>query len=240
VKNAGDNSREKVSVCLVEHNPLAAAHLRRLLTTDRTVRVYSPEEIFDAPPAFALPDGQAGAGAPASTQSPPVFILDAATLPTALSKYLRALRLRFPRAPTLVLDNPQPREELCRLLLLGIQGFVAYSEVEEQLLPAVHAVVNGRLWVAPAVLEEFARFSAQLSRARAMKGVPLTRQEKRILDLVQRRLSNKEIGAILNISESTVKFHLGNIFLKLGVRDRQAIHNTDDRPQQTLHPKKLR
>ena len=226
MKNAGDNSREKVSVCLVEHNPLAAAHLRRLLTTDRTVRVYSPEEIFDAPHAFALPDGQAGAGAPASTQSPPVFILDAATLPTALSKYLRALRLRFPRAPTLVLDNPQPREELCRLLLLGIQGFVAYSEVEEQLLPAV--------------LEEFARFSAQLSRARAMKGVPLTRQEKRILDLVQRRLSNKEIGAILNISESTVKFHLGNIFLKLGVRDRQAIHNTDDRPQQTLHPKKLR
>jgi DNA-binding NarL/FixJ family response regulator len=172
-------------------------------------------------------------------QSGPVFLLDAATLPTALSKYLRALRLRFPRAPTLVLDAPQPREELCRLLLLGIQGFLAYSEVEEQLLPAVHAVADGRLWVAPIVLEEFARFSAQLSRARAMKGVPLTRKQKRILDLVQRRLSNKEIASILNISESTVKFHLGNIFLKLGVRDRQTIHNAaGNRPQQTLHPEK--
>jgi len=73
------------------------------------------------------------------------------------------------------------------------------------------------------VLEQYTRFSAQLSRAKALKGSPLTRREKHILDLVQRRLSNKEISSILGIGESTVKFHLGNIFLKLGVRDRQAI-----------------
>jgi len=212
---------------LVEQNPLAAAHLRRLLATDPTLRLFSPEQVFEASP---------GAFDPA-----PAFILDTAALPIALSKFLRALRLRFPTAPTLVLDHPQPGEELCRLLLLGIQGFLAYRDVDEQLLPAIHAVADGRLWVAPSVLEEFARFSAQLSRARALKGAPLTRRERHILDLVQRRLSNKEISSILDISESTVKFHLGNIFLKLGVRDRQAIQETADiRSPHTLHPQKAK
>lgn len=227
MKNAGDTSRGKVSVCLVEHNPLATAHLCRLLATDPTLCLFSPDQVFEA---------SAGIFDPA-----PVFILDTAALPIALSKFLRALRLHFPAAPTLVLDHSQPAEELCRLLFLGIQGFLAYDDVDEQLLPAIHALADGRLWVAPAVREEFARFSAQLSRARALKGAPLTRREKHILDLVQRRLSNKEIASILSISESTVKFHLGNIFLKLGVRDRQAIQETaDSHPQHELHPQKTR
>jgi len=37
---------------------------------------------------------------------------------------------------------------------------------------------------------------------------------------VKRRLSNKEIGVSLNIRESTVKFHLSNVFSKLQVNRR--------------------
>jgi LuxR family maltose regulon positive regulatory protein len=35
-------------------------------------------------------------------------------------------------------------------------------------------------------------------------------------------MSNKEIASILKISEGTVKFHLSNLFTKLGVHDRQS------------------
>jgi DNA-binding NarL/FixJ family response regulator len=41
---------------------------------------------------------------------------------------------------------------------------------------------------------------------------------------VKRRLSNKEIGEVLNIQESTVKFHLSNIFSKLQVKKRSDLH----------------
>jgi LuxR family maltose regulon positive regulatory protein len=66
------------------------------------------------------------------------------------------------------------------------------------------------------------RFSARLpaTAARSDRVEGFTWRERRIIELVKRRLSNKEISAILGVSEGTVKFHLSNIFAKLGVRDR--------------------
>ncbi len=55
----------------------------------------------------------------------------------------------------------------------------------------------------------------------------LTRRERDILSLVGRGLSNKEIGRALQIGPETVKWHLKNMFGKLGVATRfQAIRRT--------------
>jgi DNA-binding NarL/FixJ family response regulator len=51
----------------------------------------------------------------------------------------------------------------------------------------------------------------------------LTGRELQIVRLVARRLSNKEIGAELDISARTVGTHLANIFDKVGVRDRTGL-----------------
>jgi len=53
---------------------------------------------------------------------------------------------------------------------------------------------------------------------------PLSMREEEILLLLSKGLLNKEIGDRLFISENTVKFHLKNIYAKLGVKSRsQAI-----------------
>jgi DNA-binding NarL/FixJ family response regulator len=52
----------------------------------------------------------------------------------------------------------------------------------------------------------------------------ISQRESQVIDLVKRRLSNKEIGEVLNIRESTVKFHLSNIFSKLQVKNRSDLH----------------
>jgi DNA-binding NarL/FixJ family response regulator len=202
------SAQAPIAVCVVEYNPLAAAELRRLLTANGHLQLIPYDEVR------RHRRGRRSAS--------PIFILDRPTLPVALSKYLRTLRLSFPDARTIVLDQQLPNEELCRLLFLGIQGFLAYEDVEPHLTSAIDAVAEGHLWVAEEVLEQYVRYSSQLTHARERKGVALTSSEKRILELVQRRLSNKEISSILEISESTVKFHVGNIFDKLGVSDRQA------------------
>ncbi len=48
----------------------------------------------------------------------------------------------------------------------------------------------------------------------------LTRQEMRVLLLVAEGASNKFAARQLNLSEATVKFHLGNVFRKMGCRKR--------------------
>lgn len=50
----------------------------------------------------------------------------------------------------------------------------------------------------------------------------ITEREKQILRLVKQGLTNKEIAQSLGITSRTVEFHLGNIFLKLGVANRTA------------------
>lgn len=68
----------------------------------------------------------------------------------------------------------------------------------------------------------------------------LTPQESIILSLLSGNLSNKEIGHRLRISERTVKFHLTNMFNKLGVRSRHALARfanvLPDATEQTSRP----
>jgi DNA-binding NarL/FixJ family response regulator len=51
----------------------------------------------------------------------------------------------------------------------------------------------------------------------------VTAREGEILQLLMRRLSNKDISSLLAISERTVKFHVSNILSKLQVSDRRGL-----------------
>lgn len=54
--------------------------------------------------------------------------------------------------------------------------------------------------------------------------VPLTTRQNQVLKLVcHRGLSNKAIGNILKISESTVKIHISAILKRYGVRNRTQL-----------------
>lgn len=62
------------------------------------------------------------------------------------------------------------------------------------------------------------RLPATGLRSREVAGI--TRQEQRVLLYVTDGCSNKEVARALNLSESAVKFHLRNLFRKVGVRRR--------------------
>lgn len=53
----------------------------------------------------------------------------------------------------------------------------------------------------------------------------LTDQQRAIVDLVRKGLSNKQIGACLGLAEATVKVHLRAAMRKLGVHTRTAVTN---------------
>jgi DNA-binding NarL/FixJ family response regulator len=51
----------------------------------------------------------------------------------------------------------------------------------------------------------------------------ITRMEKRVAELIEEGLSNKEISYRLSIREKTVKAHITSIFKKLGFRSRYQL-----------------
>lgn len=201
--------KRQISVCLVERNPLAARYLREVLECDPNIRVLSEYSILSNPHAFRARS--------------PVFTVDVDTLRDPLVTYLAVLRSLFPYVRTLVVGNSLSAEGVCRLPFLGIQGFVSDSDVKERLVPAIEAIARGENWFAPEVFGEFLNYREALRGDRVTGGGHqgvLTPRERLVLGLVDRRLGNKEIATALHISEGTVKFHLSNVFRKLGVRDR--------------------
>jgi DNA-binding NarL/FixJ family response regulator len=203
---------ESLAVYVVDQNRLAARYLLEILAKNRTLHAVTLEDLIEQKPMERIA---------------PVFIIDCGGIELPLSECLRVLRKRHPNARFIVLDQDQPPGENVRLLSLGIHGFVAYQQIGEQLARAVHCVAQGKLWISSNVLEAYARHSiASLKTVNeSPAGQRITQRESQVIELVKRRLSNKEIGAILKIQESTVKFHLSNIFSKLQVGSRSELQD---------------
>lgn len=148
-----------------------------------------------------------------------IFILESAAAASSVSHRLRILRARFPKARFLAIGRQTSADELCRLIYQGVDGFLEYEEIDRQLWTALRSLAEGHLWIPPEVFAQYVAYSRQL---RTESGNNLTERELEVLGLVARGFSNKEVSSQLQITESTVKFHLGNAFEKLGVNSRQA------------------
>jgi DNA-binding NarL/FixJ family response regulator len=137
----------------------------------------------------------------------------------------RRLRGAENPAAVLVLTTFAEDEVLWGAIEAGAAGFVLKDSPAEDLIAAIRVVARGGAWFDPAVAPRLldrcrrvvvpsARDSARLER--------LTDREHDVLRLMARGGTNAEIAAGLNVAEATVKTHVGNVFTKLGVRDRAA------------------
>ena len=99
----------------------------------------------------------------------------------------------------------------------GARGYVVKDVDTTELVRAIRAVSRGE--------SAFdARSASAMVRSLSGGGGPererLTDRELEVLRLLARGLSNRAIGAELFISETTVKFHVGNLMRKLMVSRR--------------------
>lgn len=171
-----------------------------------------------------------------------VFILDRAIQSSSIARDFEYLRALFPGISAIMLDLVCLPEEQFHVLSTGFRGVVLYKDVADKLRLAIRCVASGGYWVEPAVLFQYVYgHSHGLATERRDS---LTQREIEVTELLKRKLSNKEISAALLVSEATVKFHLSNIFSKLGVCDRwsaaelMASSGRVEAPNWTATPKK--
>jgi DNA-binding NarL/FixJ family response regulator len=111
---------------------------------------------------------------------------------------------------------------MLRALESGSSGVFLKHSPPSRLVDAIRKVVAGEVWLDPAVTRSIiAAATGNAATPRRTQG--LTQREQAVLKGVFEGLTNKEIGARLAISESSVKAVLQQLFEKTGVRTRSQL-----------------
>jgi DNA-binding NarL/FixJ family response regulator len=101
----------------------------------------------------------------------------------------------------------------------GARGFVLKSDAARDLVSAVEALQNKRMFFTPRVndlvLAGFLEKGHAVSRNEAPKLPTLTAREREITQLLAEGNSSKEVASLLNLSTKTVETHRSNIMRKL-------------------------
>jgi DNA-binding NarL/FixJ family response regulator len=111
--------------------------------------------------------------------------------------------------------------ESVQALDLGVSGIFPKHSSPMALLQAIRKVMAGETWLDENAIQALVRASKHPGGTDHTK--PFTERETLVLQGVFEGLSNKEIGARLNISESSVKAALQQLFQKTGVRTRSQL-----------------
>ncbi len=116
----------------------------------------------------------------------------------------------------IVLTSFHEQDQVEQALQAGATSYLLKNVSAEGLAQAIRAAYSGRSTLAP----EAAEALIAATRQKSGLGSDLTVREKQVLALLVKGRSNYDIANQLNISMATVKYHLSNIFSKLGVRSR--------------------
>ena len=127
-----------------------------------------------------------------------------------------------PRTKVLVLTTFDLDGYVYDALVAGASGFLLKDVSRADLVAAVRVLAAGEALLAPSItrrlLSDFVRARPLSADISALES--LTARETDALLLLARGLSNADIAAAMFVSEHTVKTHVGNVFMKLGLRDR--------------------
>jgi DNA-binding NarL/FixJ family response regulator len=122
-----------------------------------------------------------------------------------------AIRGEFPDARIIVLTTYAGDVQALRALKAGAKAYLLKNVLHKDLLDTIRAVHAGKKSLSPEVALQLAEHAADDA---------LSPAELRVLRLVAQGNANKEIAALLCLSEETVKGHMRNIMSKLGAKDR--------------------
>jgi two-component system, NarL family, nitrate/nitrite response regulator NarL len=166
-------------------------------------------------------DGEAAADL-SERHAPDLVLLDI-SMPKGggLGALRRIMQMQSPPRVAM-LTASEDEAQVMQALKLGAAGYVLKGVGASELVDVVRDLAAGRSYVSPGLAGRLLV---------AMRGNPagaappdpladLSRREEDILNFVAQGLSNKEVGARLDIQEKTVKHYMTSILQKLHVRNR--------------------
>jgi DNA-binding NarL/FixJ family response regulator len=196
---------EPVRVLIADDHGIVRSGLRMLLERETDIEVI----------------GEASDGAEARDvairERPDLAILDVKMPKLTGLQATREIREHAPGVSVLILSMYDDERYLFEALKAGASGYVLKAQADTDLLEAVRAVQRGEPFLTPEAQRALIK---DVLGEGTSRDEDLTPREQEVVKLVAEAHTNKEIAAILHLSEKTVENHRSNAMRKLGMRDR--------------------
>jgi two-component system NarL family response regulator len=193
------SEKKRIRVLIAEDQSLVRRGLAAIINMEEDVTVV----------------GEAGDGEEAIEQwrrlRPDVVLMDLRMPRLEGVEAIKRIRAEDPKAGIIVLTTFDHDEDIYAGLRAGAKAYLLKDVQPEELFGCIRAVHAGEAYLQPKVAAKL------VQRVQEHK---LTEREEQILKLLAEGKSNRAIGQVLHITESTVKSHLKSLFVKLDATSR--------------------
>ena len=195
--------------------------IKVLIADDHTVVRKGIRALLETEPGITVV-GEAADGEDAIHKAlalkPDVILMDLVMPKLDGVQAIKELREKLPEIKVLVLTSFAEDRRIVAAIEAGALGYLLKDSSPEDLVRAIREVHRGESSLHPKVAQQLVK---KLQRpAEEPEREELTARERKVLALIARGLSNREIARELSISEPTVRTHVSNILRKLGLKSR--------------------
>lgn len=150
---------------------------------------------------------------------PDLILLDVKMPGLKITGLISFIRLTCPDARILVLSAYDDPGIIKTVIDQGVDAYILKDEMQDVLVEACNRVMSEDIcWLSERMVNIY-----QSASQHSSTGSLLSEREWHVIDLLKKGYSNKEIAADLNISKSTVSYHVSNILSKLHLTSRLEI-----------------
>lgn len=164
--------------------------------------------------------GEASDGAEAvkmtSLHKPDVVLMDLSMPGVDGITATREIKQKYPNVKVIALTSFSDQNMVQGALQAGASGYLQKNVTAAELASAIRGAHEGKMTLSPEAVQALANSAAQPQIA----GNTLTERERDVLRCMVDGMNNNEIAEKLVISLGTVKFHVSNLFQKLGADSR--------------------
>ncbi len=202
-------AKGKLTVLIADDQTLFREGIKDLLEGEKTLEVVG--EAADGAEALRM----------VKKLKPNVILLDIKLPHMDGIEAARQIHRDCPSTNVLMLSSYEDEAHVMEAIQAGANGYLSKMLPATELVNALKAFANQGVMIPQPVMSKLIDGLRQMGSANAEASlVALTKTEIKVLALLGRGKSNKEIAADLQCSVKTVKNHLNSVFQKLGVSNR--------------------
>lgn len=192
-----------IRVLLADDHPVLRRGIRTILEMEDDIVVVGGAE-----------DGE-DALAQVEALKPDVLILDVSMPKLDGIGVIRRLVAERSPVRVLVLSAYDDENFIAEMVESGAAGYLLKREALDTIVEAVRGIAVGETgWFSRAIINKM------LETRITGRELSFTDREKEILNLLAKGHNNNQIGELVGITERTVRYHLRNIYDKIGVNSR--------------------